>query len=135
MKRRLQKDEKLLQEYKKTVNQYINQGFAVKLTREEMKSDSLQKKWYLPHHPVIHPQKQKVRVVFDCAANYRGTSLNDQLLQGPNQTNSIVGVLSRFRQGLVALVADVEAMFHQVKVKPEDTGALRFFMVDEWRLK
>ena len=34
--------------------------------------------WYLPHHPVFHPQKpDKVRAVFDCSAKYRSTSLND----------------------------------------------------------
>ncbi|XP_060589840.1 uncharacterized protein LOC132744996 [Ruditapes philippinarum] len=55
--------------------------------------------WYLPHHPVVNPKKPgKVRVVFDCAAKYRGTSLNDNLLQGPDLTNSITGVLMRFRQ-------------------------------------
>ncbi len=41
-------------------------------------------------------------------------------------TNSLVGVLCRFRQELVALVADVEAMYHQVCVDPKDIDALRF---------
>ena len=91
-------------------------------------SISLKKKnkWYIPHHYVIHPVKRKIRVVFDCAAKYQGISLNDQLLQGPNQTNTLSGVLIRFRQEAVALVADIEQMFHQVKVAPEDRDALRF---------
>ena len=39
-----------------------------------------QKVWYLPHHPVLNPRKtSKVRVVFDCAAKFAGTSLNDHL--------------------------------------------------------
>ena len=46
---------------------------------------------YLPHHSVVHPQKpDKVRVVFDCAASYRGTSLNAQVLQGPDLTNKLL---------------------------------------------
>ena len=70
---------------------------------------------------MFHPQKpNKVRVVFDCAARFRETSLNDQLLQGPDLMNNLTGVLLRFRQERVALVADVEQMFHQVIVKPED---------------
>ena len=54
------------------------------------------------------------------------SSLNDKLLQGPDLTNSLVGVLMRFHQESVALMADVEAMFHQVRVKPGDCSALRF---------
>ena len=53
-------------------------------------------------------------------------SLNDQLLQGPDFTNSLVGVLLRFRQERVAVMADIEKMFHQVNVTPEDCEALRF---------
>ena len=40
--------------------------------------------------------------------------------------NSLVGVLTRFRQEHVALAADIEAMFHQVRVHDEDCDALRF---------
>ena len=39
---------------------------------------------YVPHHGVYHPRKpDQIRVVFDCSANYKGTSLNKNLLQGP----------------------------------------------------
>ena len=83
--------------------------------------------WYLPHHPVFNLQKPgKVRVVFDCSAKHYGTSLNNQLLQGPDQTNSLVGVLSRFREDKVALMSDVEPMFHQVHVRPSDCEAPSF---------
>ena len=41
-------------------------------------------------------------------------------------TNGLVGVLVRFRQGPVAVVTDVQGMFHQVRVAPEDCHALRF---------
>lgn len=51
------------------------------------------KVWYIPHHGVYHPVTQKLRVVFDCGASYKGTSLNEQLLQGPDLTSSLVGVI------------------------------------------
>ena len=60
-----------------------------------------------PHKP------GKIRVVFDCSAKYGGISLNDQLLKGPDLTNSLFGVLSRFRQERIALMADIESMFYQ----------------------
>ena len=79
------------------------------------------------NHSVVYPQKpDKVRVVFDCAATYRGTSLNAQVLQGPDLTNKVVGVLLRFREEPIALMADVEAIYHQLKVHPDDVDALRF---------
>lgn len=52
--------------------------------------------------------------------------MNQQLLQRPDQTNQLVGVLSRFRQETVGMVADIEGMFHQVLVEPKDCDALRF---------
>ena len=55
-----------------------------------------------------------------------GTSLYDQLLQGPDITNSLVGMLTRFRQEPVAFMGDIEAMFYQVLVPAEQHDFLRF---------
>ena len=70
--------------------------------------------------------KKKLRVVFDAAARYGNTSLNDQLLQGPEVTSNLLGVLLRFREHDIAIKGDVEGMFHQVKVPKQDSYALRF---------
>ena len=48
------------------------------------------------------------------------------LLKGPGLTNSLLGVLTRFRQEHVAVIVDIEAMFHQVKVPDTDRSFLRF---------
>ena len=53
----------------------------------------------------------KMCVVFDCSAKYKGESLNDLLLQGPDLTNQLIGVLCRFRQSAIAFMCDVESMF------------------------
>ena len=91
-----------------------------------------------------YPQKGKLRVVYDCAAVYKGTSLNQQLLQGPDLTNQLQGVLLRWRREPVAVTADIEAMFYQVKVAPEDCDMLRFLWwpggqitneIQEYRMK
>ncbi|XP_054752108.2 uncharacterized protein LOC129257739 [Lytechinus pictus] len=125
LKKRFFKDDALFEKYKSTVQGYIEKGYAEEVNHEEVPNE--EESWYLPHHPVVHPRKpEKVRVVYDCAAKYKGTSLNDQLLRGPDLTNSIVGVLTRFRQERVAVVGDIEAMFHQVKVPEKDRHALRF---------
>ena len=68
------------------------------------------KTWYIPHHGVVHLAKLgKVRAVFDCSTEYRGTSLKKQLILGPQLTNQLVGVLKRFREEQVAFIVDVEA--------------------------
>jgi len=81
--------------------------------------------WYLPQHGV--PQKpDKIGVVFDCSAECKGEALNKHLLQGPDLTNKLVGVLARFRTEPVALMADIEAMFLQVHVTEQCRDLLRF---------
>ena len=47
-------------------------------------------------------------------------------MQGPNLANEIVDVLIRFRKEEVVVVADIQEMFHQVKVPEKDRDSLRF---------
>lgn len=83
--------------------------------------------WYIPHHPVFNPNKPcKTRIVFDCVASCQGIALNKEVAQGPDLTNKLAGVLLRFCKEPVALMADIEAMFHQVRVSERDRDASRF---------
>ena len=125
LRKRFSRDVKFYEEYVAFMDDLLKKGYAVKLDGVEHKPTE-GRTWYLPHHGVRHPTKKKLRVVFDCGANFQGTTLNQQLLQGPDLTGSLVGVLLRFRQETVAVMADVEAMFHQVRVSSEDTDLLRF---------
>lgn len=71
---------------------------------------------------MYHPRKpNKLRVVFDGSAKFNGMSLNNTLLTGPDLIKSLVGVLCRFRREEVAVICDVEKMFHQFRVSPEAT--------------
>ena len=88
--------------------------------------------WYIPHHGVYHPQKpDKIRIVFDTSAEFKGESLNRHLQQGPDLTNSLNGVLCRFRKEPIAFTCDVEGMFHQVFVNPDYRNLLRFLWWDK----
>jgi hypothetical protein len=124
LKRKLKKDPQFYEEYKDFMSDMMKSGYAEKVPLVEHSPDSC--KWYIPHHGVRHPQKQKLRVVFDCAARYGGTSLNDQLMQGPDLTNTLIGVLTRFRQDSVALMADIKSMFYQVQVPEADRNLMCF---------
>ena len=84
LKKRLENDSELLLKYSTFMDNLLEKGYARKVPDEEYEKQS-DTTWYLPHHPVFHPQKpNKLRVVFDCAAEYGGTSLNKELLQGPD---------------------------------------------------
>ena len=57
--------------------------------------------------------------------------MNDHLFSGPDLLNNLVGVLLRFREGKYTAFSDIEQMFHQINVRPEDQDALRFLWRDE----
>ncbi|KAK6175033.1 hypothetical protein SNE40_013574 [Patella caerulea] len=126
LKKRFLKDEYLFQKYSKFIDGLLEDKYAEEIPNDEIdRCDGIL--WTLPHHPVVHPKKSdKLRVVFDCASSFMGTSLNENLLQGPDLTNSLFGVLTRFRQERVALMSDVQSMFHQVHVTPDQRDVFRF---------
>ncbi|XP_065115485.1 uncharacterized protein [Paramisgurnus dabryanus] len=123
LKRKLLKDERYKEHYVRFMEEVIEKGDAEEVYREGKDGEN----WYIPHHGVYHPKKpDKLRVVFDCSAKYQGTSLNNHLLQGPDLMNNLTGVLVRFRQHPVALMCDVEKMFHQFHVEEADRNYLCF---------
>jgi hypothetical protein len=125
LKKRLQSDERYYKDYCDFMSETISRGCARKVDNNLESANG--RTWYLPHHGVYHTQKpDKVRVVFDCSARYDGQSLNDNLLQGPDLTSNLIGVLTRFRQEKFAFMADIEKMFFQVRVRKEDQNLLRF---------
>ena len=78
----------------------INNGAAEKSSKIE----GDKKRWYLPIFGVYHPKKtNQVRGVFDSSVIYKEQSLNKVLLSGPNLTNSLLGVLLRFRKDQCAI--------------------------------
>lgn len=125
LKRKFLQNEHFFKEYRNKVNDMLLNGFAEKVPTQQL-SGSSGKVWYIPHHGIYHPRKKSLRVVFDCSASFKGSSLNEQLLQGPNFNSTLIGVLLRFRQEPVAFMGDVQAMYYQVKVPEEDRDLLRF---------
>ena len=78
LERSLDKDTERAKAYYDTVDTYIAKGYVRKLSPTETVAKEPKNTWYLPHHAVTNPNKPgKVRVVFDAAASYKGTSLSD----------------------------------------------------------
>ena len=119
--KKMEGDSEFHKRYASIVNKYQEEGSSRQVRDEEV--PTLKQIWYLPHHAVWHPRKpDDPRVVFDCASKSKGISLNSQLLQGPENTSLLIGVILRFRFNSMAsaVAADIKRMFHQVFV----TGAL-----------
>ena len=133
--RRFQANADFFEMYAKNISSYLEKGYIRKLTAEEALVRTATT-WYIPHHGVTNVNKPgKVRMVFDAAAQSNGQSLNNNLFSGPDLLNSLLGVLLRFRRHKVAVVADIEAMFCQVRLKEADTDANRFLWRDDPKSK
>ena len=131
LEKRFKRDQKFFQQYKQFMEDMIGNGYAEKCKIEGKEGRC----WYLPHHGVYHPQKpEKIRVVFDCSAQYANMSINTELMSGPDLANQIVGVLLRFRKEHVAFMADIKSMFYQVLVPPHQRSLLRYLWWQESNL-
>ncbi|XP_031634739.1 uncharacterized protein LOC116348029 [Contarinia nasturtii] len=79
--------------------------------------------YYLPHHAVIREESTttKQRTVFDASATTtNGFSLNDRCLNGPTIQPELFDIFTRWRTHKIALVADIEKMYRQIRMDPED---------------
>ena len=119
LKKRLNNNIDLKLKYIEQMNTVINSGYAEIVPEEQIRGKN--KIWYIPHHPVFNSNKpNKLRVVYDRNAMAETKCLNDYLMKGPDQTNSLVAVLLRLRRWLVPIIADIETMFYQVHIFPPD---------------
>ncbi len=126
LEKRLSTQKELNEKYQKTLEVDLEKGYVREVSRKELIETKDQMQWYLPHHPVVSAHKDKVRRVCNAASKYKGQSLNDKLVAGPDLLTNLMGVSMRFREYPVAITADIEAMFMQVEVPPKDQRVLRF---------
>ena len=61
---------------------------------------------------------------------FQSQSLNSNLLKGPDLLSNLVGIILRFKESHIAISANIEQMFLQVKVAPSDRSYLRFLLWD-----
>ena len=107
----------------------LKKGYLRKVPLDEQTPVSA---WYLPHFPVVRMDKTttKVRIVFDCSAKCKGTSLNDMILAGPKLQQDFFNVLVRFRRNPVGIVCDIKEMYLQIEIKEEDRPYFRLLWRD-----
>lgn len=98
----------------------------------ELKVNDAEVAYYIPHHSILRESSSttKLRVVFNAGSiTTSGISLNNLLLVGPTVQDDLLSILLRFRQHKYVLVADVEKMYRQIAVHPEDRHLQRIL----WR--
>ena len=126
LEKRLSKDSDLRERYAQTIREDLSKKYVVKVQTLEETEHQPGRKWYLPQHPVMNPNKPgRVRRVLNGASNFQGVSLNKVLLTGPDLLQKLIHTLIIFRQHQIAVSADIEGMFLQVGVLPTDQPALR----------
>ena len=88
LRRKLEKNPELSKKYAEGMEDLLSKGYAIEVPLSEAGHQDGEG-WYLPHHTVVNPDKKKPRIVFDCAAQHLGASLNSKALQGPMTASEI----------------------------------------------
>ena len=102
----MDKDGQLTKLYCSKIDEYVEKGYAQKLSAEEAAVET-PRTWYLPHFAVTNPYKpNKICLVFDAAARSHGVSLNDLLLPGPDQLSSLTSVPLKFCERQIGFGGD-----------------------------
>ncbi|XP_038118237.1 uncharacterized protein LOC119769517 [Culex quinquefasciatus] len=120
LERRLDRDPATKEAYHKFMHEYLSLGH---MELVDGPVDYRRPHCYLPHHPVFKQSSTttKVRVVFDASCKTSsGYSVNEKMLVGLVVQPDLLSTLLKFRFQAVALVADVEKMYRQVLVHPDD---------------
>ena len=128
----LKKSEDKASSYSQAINQYVQDGYAeeVKVNSDDKKQEKVR---YLPHHAVYREDKAstKTRIVFDGSCHDGNeVSLNDCVLPGPALQLNLVSVLLRFWSHPIAIMADVQKMFLQIKLAKEDQDVHSYLWCD-----
>ena len=80
LEKKLDKDLDLRVKYTETIDSDIAKGYVIKVDDFNLHARTA-REWYLPHHPVLNPNKPgKVRRLLNGAAKFHGKSLNSCLL-------------------------------------------------------
>ena len=124
LQHRLSKDHQLSVLYDATLQTDIEKVYVKPVVFESPQPERI---WYLPQHLVCNPNKPgKVGRVANAASIFKGQSLNTNLLSGPDLINNLIGILLRFREKPIAVMADIEAMFMHIAIIPDNQSCLRF---------
>ncbi|XP_076233347.1 uncharacterized protein LOC143178507 [Calliopsis andreniformis] len=128
LERKLNRNPELKTQYTAVMDEYLALGHMTQVETFDAPG------FYLPHHAVVKPSSTttKLRVVFDGSAKTSsGLSLNDALMIGPTIQDDLFSLLLRFRMYAFVLTGDIEKMYRQFLVRPEDRTYQRILWRDD----
>ena len=107
LENRLTKNPYLKAAYSDTIKTDEESGYIRKLDPTEICETRNDPQWYVPHHPVINPNKPgKVRRVCNAASEFEGDSLNKSLLIDPDLLQNLDSIICCFLEKPFGLSAD-----------------------------
>ncbi|XP_070527727.1 uncharacterized protein [Cardiocondyla obscurior] len=128
LEKKFYREPNLRELYTNFMREYISLNHMTKLTKDLNLTSAV----YLPHHGVMRESSTttKLRVVFDASARTSsGISLNDTLMVGATLQDNIINILLRFRLPTIAITANLQKMYRQVLLHPDDQNYQRIL----WR--
>ncbi|XP_046401586.1 uncharacterized protein LOC124167648 [Ischnura elegans] len=127
IERKMNKNVDLFTSYHEFMREYLELGHMQHQVQQSQESS-----FYIPHHPVFKASSSttSMRVVFDASTKTTsGLSLNDILMVGHSTQQDLYCIILRFRTHQIAMVADIEKMYRQILVHPDDRKLQRIL----WR--
>lgn len=130
LEKRFERKPNLKVEYEKFINEYINLGHMELVPYEKAPPAVVH---YLPHHCVFKESTTtKLRVVFNASMKTdNGKCLNEQLAMGNCRQPDMLTIMIRFRIPKFAFSADIEKMYRQIWIQPDQRDLLRIVWRDD----
>ncbi|XP_076382471.1 uncharacterized protein LOC143260552 [Megalopta genalis] len=126
LERKLKRDPELNNQYRAIFKEYLDLGHMSEIP-------DTNEGYYLPHHGVskMSSQTTKLRMVFDgSAASSTGLSLNDVLHTDLKNQDELLYILLRFRTHQYVITGDIEKIYRQFLIRPEDRKYQQIFWRD-----
>ncbi|KAG5684073.1 hypothetical protein PVAND_013322 [Polypedilum vanderplanki] len=127
--KKLSKTPELLEAFNNNFKSEIDDGYIRAATAADMHTTNNVN--YVPMSLVVNANKRpiKTRNVYDASAKFKGTSLNANLLPGPNLLIDILKPHMKMRECSIAFTGDIKSMFNRFKIDPADQNCQRIL----WR--
>ena len=132
LERRLQRNPDLRTAYVTAMEKNFELGFTRVVPDVDPALEEFQ--YVIPHSAVLKDSSltTKTRIVFNASARtHFSPSLNDVILDSPNNLLALPGVITRMRTHKHAFVVDIQKMYQQVHILPQYRKFLRFL----WRFE